>query len=717
MTLAILGQVLLLVALLAAATGSAAAFTGGRRIMRVEADRPASRDAGRGATGEPLADAAVRAMHVLFVAALAACGLVLLSLVAKDFTLAYVESRTSRDLSLGFRLTALWSGQEGSLLLWLTVLSGMGTLMVRSLRRAAVPAALLAFATGTVLTVATFFALLVAFVARPFAVVDQLQRDGAGMSPSLQNYWMAVHPPTLYLGYVGVTIPFAIVVGALLARRRDDEWITTTRRWVMASWVFLSLGLVLGARWAYEEIGWGGYWAWDPVENAALMPWLTATALMHSIMVQQRRGMMRFWNAVLASLTFGLSIFGTFLTRSGVLSSVHSFVSSPVGWWFIGALVLLIAGTMLLLDRSRELLRAHHDVDSVVSREGMLLFNNLLLVALALVILWGVVYPILTAAVSDSRISLEKPWYDFFAAAFGLPLAGLLAFAPFVAWQGTPLRRVLRSMLVPLALCLALGVGLVAAGLGSSPTGIAAVCLGALVVAGVLADLRRTLAARRTVAEDEPRLARTMHVLVRNRRRWGAWIAHAGIALVVVAVAGTAWTRTVSRELHSGDVVRIAGYELTFRDVTRERTSSTMQTRAVFGVSRNGDDLGTLRAGRDFHPASGEVSNEVAIRHDLVHLHDLFITVDRLTEDGVARVQVFVNPLVPLLWLAGLVTALGALIAALPEPRDRAAVSRTDRNDGMRVDDEHAVHELRNRAAAPRELLSGVRGTPGGTDT
>jgi len=707
-TLAIFGQALLLLALVAATSGAVLAFAGGRRIMRAEPDRLAAAGSDRSATGEPFADLAIRALHVVLVAALVSSALVLLALANRDFSLAYVEARTSRDLSLGFRLTAFWSGQEGSLLLWLTVLTGAGALMVRTLRRAAVPAALLTYATGVLLAIATFFALLVAIVARPFALVDQLQRDGAGMSPSLQNYWMAVHPPTLYLGYVGVSIPFAIVAGALLARRSDDAWITTTRRWVIASWVFLTMGLVLGARWAYEEIGWGGYWAWDPVENAALMPWLTATALMHSIMVQERRGMMRFWNAVLASLTFGLSIFGTFLTRSGVLSSVHSFVSSPVGWWFIGALVVLVVGSIALLYRSRELLRARHDVDAVVSREGLLLFNNLLLVALALVVLWGVVYPILTAAFTDQRISLEKPWYDFFATAFGLPLLFLVAFAPVVAWQGTPIRRVLRSMVVPLLASLALGAVLIAFGLGSSVAGIAAASLGMLVIAGIAADVARSLRARRAVAPDQTRLARTRHVVVRNRRRFGAWIAHAGIALVVVAIAGGAWVEETSAELTVGESFTVGSYELTYREVERERNGARMRTRAAFDVTRDGSDLGTLRAGRDFHPASGEVSNEVGIRHDLVHMHDLFVTVDRLTEDGVVRVQSFVNPLVPLLWLAGILTALGGVIAAWPDARR----GRPDRNLDAGVEhDNDAVHELRNGTAAPRELLSGLRGT------
>ncbi len=710
MTLAIVGQALLLLALAAAVGGTVLAFAGGRRLTRTAPDRLASAAPDAPATGDRGADLAIRALHIVLGAALAASFLLLLALAGASYTLEYVQSRMSNDLPFSFRLTALWSGQEGSLLLWLTVLAGAGALMVRSLRRAAVPAALLAHATGVLLAIATFFALLVAVVARPFAVVDQLARDGAGMSPALQNYWMAFHPPTLYLGYVGVAIPFAIVAGALLARRRDDAWIATTRRWVLGSWTFLALGLVLGARWAYEEIGWGGYWAWDPVENAALMPWLTATALMHSIMVQERRGMMRFWNAVLATLTFGLSIFGTFLTRSGVLSSVHSFVSSSVGWWFIGALVVLIASSLVLLYRSRDLLRAQHDVDSVVSREGLLLFNNLLLVSLALVVLWGVVYPILTAAFAGQRISLEKPWYDFFATAFGLPLLFLVAFAPFVAWQGTPIRRVLRSMVAPLAASLVLGAVLIAFGLGTSVAGVAACCLGMLTVAGVVADFRRSLRSRREAHPDHARWARVRHVLVRNRRRWGGWIAHAGIALLVVAVAGSAWVEQRTAELRSGEVVRVGGYELEYRELERDRSGARMRTRATFDVRReSGEELGALRAGRDFHPASGEVSNEVGIRPDLWRMHDLFVNVDRLTEDGVVRVQVFVNPLVPLLWLAGVLVALGGLIAAWPE-RDGGRGAGRDRRSGVEAEQD-AVHELRNGAAAPGELLSGVRGS------
>ncbi len=367
-----------------------------------------------------------------------------------------------------------------------------------------------------------------------------------------------------------------------------------------------------------------------------------------------------------------------------------------------------------MLYRSRELLRARHDVDAVVSRESLLLFNNLLLVALALVVLWGVVYPILTAAFIDQRISLEQPWYNFFAVAFGLPLLALLAFAPFVAWQGTPLGRAARSLAVPTAAALAVAAVLLVAGLGSSPAGVLAVALGVLVIAGIAADLRRALLARRELHPDHAAVARVRHVLVRNRRRWGAWLAHAGIALLVVAIAGGAWSSKDSGELRRGDVLELGSYRLEYVGVERERRGASMRTRARFEVTRGGDRIGELRAGRDFHPASGEVSNEVGIRHDWLRMHDLFVTVDRLTEDGVAQVQAFVNPLVPLLWLAGLLTALGGLVAGWPERAGRGGRADTNGAGGVEAPQD-AVHELRNGAAAPGELLSGVRGEAGGT--
>jgi cytochrome c-type biogenesis protein CcmF len=661
MFVAVLGQAALLLAAVVALGGSVACFLGGHRLMARNAEQPAVPGA---QTQQRWADLGLAAPRALLVLVAGAAFLLLLALVGRDYTLAYVQGRISNDLPLGFRLTALWSGQQGSLLLWLLVLASCGVMMVRSLRRAHLPAALVSYATGALLTVATFFAVLVAFVARPFEVVGQLASDGAGMSPSLQNYWMAAHPPSLYLGYVGVTVPFAIVVGALLAKRRDDAWVGALRGWVLFSWVCLSLGLVLGARWAYEEIGWGGYWAWDPVENAALMPWLTSTALLHSIMVQQRRGMMRFWNVVLASATFLLSIFGTFITRSGVLSSVHAFVSSPVGWWFIAALGVAAVATITLLYLRRDLLRAQHDVDSVVSREALLLFNNLLLVALMLVVLWGVVFPIMTAAFSSTRISLQEPWYDFFAAAFGLPLTAMLAFAPMIAWRGTPWRRVVRSMALPVGAAALTGGILAAAGAGSSPMSCAAVSLGVMVLAGIAIDLRRA----------------------RSRRRIGAWIAHSGFALLINAIAGSGWSHRVERELTPGERVSVGAYQLQFERTVRARTSSTMQTRAVFDVTRGRDHgIGSLRAGRDFHPASGEASNEVAVHRDWLHAQDLFVTVDRITEDGTIQVVVLVNQMLPLLWLGGLITIVGALIVAVPGRRRTRPVT-TDSTIPVRDD-------------------------------
>lgn len=424
MALALLGQALVLLALLFAVGGAIASFIGGRRLVRagdvallpLEDQHP--QVVSWRVTGDAWADLGMRATRALLVVTGAASLALLLALVGSDFSLSYVAGRTNDALPLGFKLTALWSGQEGSLLLWLLLLGAFGTLMLRGARRRQAPSGMVTYANGVLLAVATFFAALVAIAARPFALASTLAGDGAGMSPSLQNYWMALHPPALYLGYVGVTVPFALVCGSLLARRTDDAWVPLVRRWSLVAWIALSAGLLLGARWAYEEIGWGGYWAWDPVENAALMPWLTITAFVHSTMVQQRRGMLRFWNVLLVSITFALSIFGTFITRSGVLSSVHSFVSSSIGWWFIGFLAIIVAAIVTLLYRSRMLLHAEHDIDAVVSRESALLFNNLLLVALALTVLWGVLFPILTAGFGGQRISLQEPWFEFFAKAF-----------------------------------------------------------------------------------------------------------------------------------------------------------------------------------------------------------------------------------------------------------------------------------------------------------
>src|SRR5437764_8608172 len=378
-----------------------------------------------------LALSARNALYAAFGTTAVAALVLLGALARRDFSFAYVAEHTNRDLAGGYALSAFWGGQEGSLLLWLLILTGYASVAVWLAGRSArelVPWVVPVFG-----AVATFFAFMLVFISSPFET-QPAPADGAGMVPSLQNPYMLAHPPLLYLGYVGLTVPFAFAMGALLSKQTDERWIVVTRRWTLAAWTFLGVGQLLGAHWAYVEIGWGGYYAWDPVENAALTPWLAATAFLHSVMMQEKRGMLKVWNAILVSLAFCLSIFGTFLTRSGVINSIHSFSQSPLGAWFLAFIVLTTVATAALIWLRLPLLRSRTTLESLVSREATFLYNNLLPVALCLTILWGTMWPIVTQAVGAEQTTVSKPYYDFFLHSFGLPLLLLMGIGPLVAW-------------------------------------------------------------------------------------------------------------------------------------------------------------------------------------------------------------------------------------------------------------------------------------------
>ena len=347
-----------------------------------------------------LARSAQNALLAAFAATAAASVVLLAALLRSDFSFTYVAEHTSRELPTPYTISAFWGGQEGSLLLWLLILTGFSGAAVLLSRRTA--ADLLTWVVPVLGLVAAFFAFMLVVVSSPFDT-QLAPADGAGLNPSLQNPYMMIHPPCLYLGYVGLTIPFAFAMGALLARRTDELWIVATRRWTLFAWTALGIGQLLGSHWAYVEVGWGGYYAWDPVENAAFMPWLAATAFLHSVMIQEKRGMLKVWNVLLVILAFCLALFGTFLTRSGVISSIHSFTQSPLGGWFLGFITLIMAGSLALVISRLPILRSKTRMESLVSREATFLYNNLLLVALCLTILWGVAFPILSEAVAASR--------------------------------------------------------------------------------------------------------------------------------------------------------------------------------------------------------------------------------------------------------------------------------------------------------------------------
>ena len=434
-----------------------------------------------------LALSAQNALLAAFGTTLVASLVLVAALIRHDFSFVYVADHTSRELPTGYTISAFWGGQEGSLLLWLLLLTGYSAAAVLLNRRSARD--LVVWVVPVLGAVALFFAFLVVVVATPFAT-QVAPADGAGLNPSLQNPYMMAHPPLLYLGFVGLTVPFAFAMGALLARRADERWIVATRRWTLVAWTALGIGQLLGAHWAYEEVGWGGYYAWDPVENAALMPWLAATAFLHSVMIQEKRGMLKVWNVLLVIFAFSLSLFGTFLTRSGIVSSIHSFTQSSIGPWFLGFICLVVLGSLALVFARLPLLRARTRLESLVSREATFLYNNLLLVALTLTILWGVAYPILSEAVRGEAVTVGRPYYDFFLRVFGLPLLLLMGIGPLVAWRRASLRSLVLTFAWPLGAALGVGAILLALGAGSSIPGLIAYSFSAFVLGTIAARVR-----------------------------------------------------------------------------------------------------------------------------------------------------------------------------------------------------------------------------------
>ena len=613
-----------------------------------------------------LAASAQNALIAAFGSALVASLVLVVALVRHDFSFVYVARLTSEELPLGYTLSAFWGGQEGSLLLWLLVLLGYAALVVVFGRRRR--ADLLPWVVPPLALVATFFAVMLAFVSSPFETAAA-PANGAGLNPSLQNPYMVAHPPLLYLGYVGLTVPWAFAMGALLARRTDEAWIVSTRRWTLVAWTALGVGQLLGAKWAYEEIGWGGYYAWDPVENAALMPWLAATAFLHSVMIQEKRGMLKLWNVLLVVLAFSLSLFGTFLTRSGILNSIHSFTESSIGAWFLGFICLIVAGSLALVFARLPLLRSRTRLESLVSREATFLYNNLLLVALALTILWGVIWPILSEAVRGEASVVAGPYYNFFLRTFGLPLLLLMGLAPLVAWRRASLRSLGASFAWPAAFALLAGAVVLALGGGSSTVGLLAYTFAAFVLGSIAYEFLRGTRARRSL-EGGTWLAAFSSLIGRNRRRYGGYVVHAAVVLLAIGVAGSAYDTTRSARLARGDTLEVAGYTLTFLG-TRERSSANArELRAEVRAERDGKSLGLLYPGKNYYPVEQQASNEPAIRNDLRNLGDLFLILDTPYADGSIQLKAIVNPLVNLIWLAGIVFLGGSLIALWPDPAE-----------------------------------------------
>jgi cytochrome c-type biogenesis protein CcmF len=606
-----------------------------------------------------LADSAANALLAALGSTAVAAAVLVSALVNHDFSFTYVADHTSTELPTGYSISAFWGGQEGSLLLWLLVLVAYGAAAVLINRRRAPD--LVVWSVPVLGAIASFFAFLLVFVASPFHT-QLAPAQGAGLNPSLQNPYMLAHPPLLYLGYVGLTVPFAFAMGALLAGRTDERWIIATRRWTLVAWTALGVGQLLGAHWAYVEVGWGGYYAWDPVENAALMPWLAATAFLHSVMIQEKRGMLKVWNMLLVILAFCLSIFGTFLTRSGVINSIHSFTQSSIGPWFLGFICVVVAVSLGLVFWRLPLLRSKTRLESLVSREATFLYNNLLLVALCLTILWGVVFPILSELVQGEARTVGRPYYDFFLRSFGLPLLLLMGIGPLIAWRRASLRAVGRTFLWPLGIALVTGVVLLALGAGSSSPGLIAYTFSAFVLASIVLEFIRGTRAAGSFTQ----------LVARNRRRYGGYVVHAAIVLLALGIAGSgAYGSEREKKLAPGGSVAVGGYTATYRTLAQSREPNVIKERAGVDLYRGGTFVGRIEPGKNHYIAENQPSNEMAVYTDWLRAEDVDVIADHINADGTIYFKVFVKPLVNLIWLAGFVFLLGSIVAMWPDAREQ----------------------------------------------
>src|SRR5215208_1896080 len=605
-----------------------------------------------------LADSARNALLACFGSTVVAAIVLATALLRHDFRFAYVAAHTSRDLPWQYTLSAFWGGQEGALLFWLLVLTAYGAVAVAVNRR--LLRDLVAWVVPVVGGVATFFAFMLVAVSSPFETQPRAL-DGAGLTPSLQNPYMVAHPPLLYLGYVGLTIPFAFAAGALLSGRTDERWIVATRRWTLAAWAFLGVGQLLGSHWAYVEVGWGGYYAWDPVENAALMPWLAATAFLHSVMIQEKRGMLKVWNMLLVILAFCLSLFGTFLTRSGVVNSIHSFTESPLGPWFLGFICAVTVASLALVFLRLPLLRAKTRLESLVSREAAFLYNNLLLVALCLTILWGVAFPMLSELVRGESRTLGQPYYNFFLRSFGLPLLLLMGLGPLIAWRRASLRALSRTFLWPAGVALATGAVLLAAGAGSSPPGLIAYTFSAFVLASIALEFVRGARASGSV----------LQLVGRNRRRYGGYIVHAAIVLIAIGVAGSAYDSVAEGRLRPGETLTAGPWTAVYRSLDQERAANALELRARVDLYHDRELAGTIYPGKNRYFAEAQTSNEMAIHTDWLRAEDVDVITDQINTDGSVYFRVIVKPLVNLIWVAGVIFLFGSLVAMWPDAREQ----------------------------------------------
>jgi cytochrome c-type biogenesis protein CcmF len=619
----------------------------------------------------------------------------IISLLTDQYQIGYVASVTSRAMPFYLKITALWGGQPGSLVWWSFLMSTFtAAVMARKWDR---DRDLMPYVIAVTMVTLAFFLGLVVFSENPFArlwqvaghdpvtamfqpagAVPLVPSDGNGLNPLLRHPGMIIHPPMLYTGFVSFVVPYAFAMAALITRRADDEWIRTTRRWTLVGWLFLSLGLILGGRWAYDVLGWGGYWGWDPVENAAFLPWLTATAFLHSVMIQEKRGMLKKWNMVLIILTYALVIFGTFLTRSGVLSSVHAFAQSAIGPAFFIFIGLTFSLSLYFLFRAWDDLKGENELTNLFSRESAFLLNNLLFLGIAASVFWGTVFPMISEIVTGQKISVGPPFYNRVAGPQFAGLVLLMGVAPLIAWRKASARQLGRLLLIPFAAALVLVIVLTIAGIRSWGA-LLGFGISTLVALTTLIEFWRGMRARMRSAGEGAWTALTT-LVARNRRRYGGYIIHLGVVLMTIGVIGTNFFQKETQgRLKPGEQLTLGRYVMTYDDLVEFNTNDDRQVaRATVSVYRDGTLVGQLHPRRDFYFISQQPMTIPGVRSTVEDdFYVLLVSWEPIATDG-ATFKIYLNPLVNWLWAGGLVFIFGTLVAAWPdlaEERRRVALA------------------------------------------
>jgi cytochrome c-type biogenesis protein CcmF len=617
----------------------------------------------KGRRGELIASSENAAMAVFAFITLASAAMIY-ALLTRDFQVEYVWNYSNRSLSWFYTLTAFYAGQKGSLLLWAWLLSIFSMIVVFQNRKK--NRELMPYVLGILMAITFFFTVLMVFSTNPFELLNYTPRDGQGLNPLLQNPGMIFHPPTLYLGYVGITVPFAFSIAALITGRLGDVWIKTTRRWTIFSWFFLTVGNLFGMEWAYVELGWGGYWAWDPVENASFMPWIMATAYLHSVMIQEKRGMLKVWNLVLIFLTFLLTIFGTFITRSGIISSVHSFGESTLGWIFLIFLFVVLAFSLFLLIYRLPHLNSKNQLDSLLSRESTFLYNNLLFVGIAFTVFWGTLFPIISEAVRGVKITVGAPFYNAAIIPIGLALLFLTGLCPLVAWRRSTLRKFTKKILYPCLFSL-IGAGvLLFFGIRSFyPLITFTLCIFVAIV--LFTEFLNGTRARHSLS-GEGYFSAFYNLMTRNKRRYGGYVIHFGIILIFMGFGGNAFNMERQITLNKGESFSIKNYTLRYDALSNYPTAQKDKVVATLTLFNDNHKVGILSPEKSMYKGQNQATTEVAIRSTLKD--DLYVILAGHDKES-ATFKVLVNPLVIWLWIGGGIMGLGTVIVMLPNRRKK----------------------------------------------